>query len=59
MPKAVSSNPSTVYWVDIFSHIFASKIVMFTEETKVHKKRPSMAHFLINYVLKIPQNLSR
>ena len=28
-PKVVGSNPSTLYWIDIFSHLFAVKIVMF------------------------------
>ena len=27
--KVVGSNPGTVYWMDIFSHIFVVKIVMF------------------------------
>ena len=27
--KVVGSNPSTVYWMDIFSHTFVVKIVMF------------------------------
>ena len=28
VPKVVSLNPSTVYWMDIFSHLFVVKIVM-------------------------------
>ena len=28
-PKVVGSNPGTIYWMDIFSHIFVVKIVMF------------------------------
>ena len=28
MPKVVGSLPVTVYWMDIFSHIFVVKIVM-------------------------------
>ena len=27
--KVMGSNPGTVYWMDIFSHIFCVKIVMF------------------------------
>ena len=26
--KVVSSNPGTIYWMDIFSHLFVVKIVM-------------------------------
>ena len=29
VPKVVGSNPCTVYWMDIFSHIFVVKIVLF------------------------------
>ena len=28
VPKVMSSNPSTVYWMDMFSHFFVVKIVM-------------------------------
>ena len=28
IPKVVGSNPDTVYWMDIFSHLFVVKIVM-------------------------------
>ena len=28
VPKTVSSNPGIIYWMDIFSHLFAVKIVM-------------------------------
>ena len=28
VPKVVGSNPDTVYWMDIFSHIFVEQIVM-------------------------------
>ena len=27
-PKVVGSSPGTGYWMDIFSHLFAVKIVM-------------------------------
>ena len=29
VPKVVGSNPSTVYWMDIFPNLFVVKIVMF------------------------------
>ena len=35
VPKVVSSNPSTVYWMDIFSDLFVVKIVML-EKTKIN-----------------------
>ena len=28
VPKVMGSNPGTVYWMDILSHIFVVKIVM-------------------------------
>ena len=28
VPKVVSLNPGTLYWMDIFSHLFVVKIVM-------------------------------
>ena len=41
VPKVVGSNPSTVYWMDIFSHLFVVKVVIFVwkDENKM-KKRP-------------------
>ena len=39
-PKVVGSNPSIVYWMDMFSNIFVVKIVMFVENTKITKKKP-------------------
>ena len=32
--KVVSMNPTTVYWMDIFSHNFAIQIVMLCEKTE-------------------------
>ena len=32
VPKVVGSNPSTVHWMDIFSHLFVVKIVMFVSK---------------------------
>ena len=29
VPKVVGSNPSAVYWIDIFSNLFVVKFVMF------------------------------
>ena len=29
VPKLVSLNPRTVYWIDIFSHLFVVRIEMF------------------------------
>ena len=34
VPKVVGSNPSTVYWVDIFTHLFVVKIVMLTRKRR-------------------------
>ena len=45
--KGVSSNPSTKNWMDIFSHLFGVRIVMFVWKDKhKRKKRPRMVHFL-------------
>ena len=41
--KVVGSNPSAVYWIDIFSHLFVVKIVM-VEKTKINKNA-SFGHF--------------
>ena len=38
VPKVISSNPSTVYWVDIFSHLFIVRIIMFFEKMKINEK---------------------
>ena len=37
--KVVGSNPSTVYWTDIFSHIFVFKILMFVSKDENKRKR--------------------
>ena len=44
-PKVVSSNPSTVYWMDIFSHLFAVKFVMLFEKTKINEKEAGVGPF--------------
>ena len=38
VPKAVSLNPSTIYWLDIFSHLFVVKLQCVFEKTKIHEK---------------------
>ena len=44
--KAVGSNPSAVYWMNIFSHWFVVKIVLFRwKDRKLMKKRPRLDHF--------------
>ena len=45
-PKVVGSNPSTVYWMDIFSHLFVVTIVMFVWKDENKRKDPRIAHFL-------------
>ena len=36
--KVVSSNPSTIHCIDIYSLIFVIKIVMFVGKTKINEK---------------------
>ena len=40
----VGSNPSTVYWMDCFSHIFVVYIEMLFEKTKINEKEAGMVH---------------
>ena len=41
-----SSNPGTIYWMDIFSYLFVVKIVMCVEKsTKINEKEARVAHF--------------
>ena len=40
-----SSNPSTVYWMDIFSHLFVLKFVMLFEKTKINEKEAGVSPF--------------
>ena len=42
VPKVVGSNPSTVYWMDIYSHSFVVKLF---EKTKMNEKRPGRSLF--------------
>ena len=37
--KVMSSNPSTIYWMDIFSHTFDVQIVMFVWKDRNKRKR--------------------
>ena len=41
----MGANPSTVYWMDIYLHIFVVKIVMFAWKTEINVKEAGMAHF--------------
>ena len=41
--KVVGSNPGTVYWMDIFSHIFVVKIVM--KRPKINEKEAGVGPF--------------
>ena len=48
-PKVVGSNPGTVYWMDIFSHIFVVKICnVCLKRPKINKKRPGLTHLKNN-----------
>ena len=39
VPKVMSSNPGTIYWIDIFSKLLVVKIVMCVcEKTKIIQK---------------------
>ena len=43
----MGSNPSTVYWMDIFSHVFVVKICnVCLKIPKINEKRPGLAHLL-------------
>ena len=43
--KVAGMNPCTTYWVDIFSHIFVVKFVMFFEKTKINEKEAGECPF--------------
>ena len=46
VPKVVSSNPSTAYWMDIFSQLFDVKIVMCVrKEENKNKKEAGVGPF--------------
>ena len=38
----MDSNPSTIFWMDIFSQLYAVKIVMFVWKDEKTKKRPGI-----------------
>ena len=45
VPKVVGSNPGTVYWMDIFSHIFVVKICnVRLKKTENKQKEAGLAH---------------
>ena len=47
VPKVVGSNPGTVYWMDIFSHLFVVKICnVCLKRPKINENRPGLTHFL-------------
>ena len=43
--KVVGSNPSTIYWMDISSHTFVVKIVMFVGKDKIKLKEAEDGQF--------------
>ena len=45
VPNVVSSNPSTIYWMDIFSHLFVVKLYCLFEKTKKRKRGRSWPIF--------------
>ena len=50
--NVVGSYPSAVYWMDIFSHLFVVKIVMF-EKAKIYEKEAGEVQFKKRYVVKM------
>ena len=44
--KVVGSNPSTIYWMDIFSHLFVVEIVLLFEKMKINEKEAGHGPFL-------------
>ena len=48
----MSSNPTTVYWMDFFTFIWCKKCNVFLEKTKVNKEEAEDAYFFEkNYCL--------
>ena len=48
VPKVVGSNPGTVYWIDIFSHIFVVKICnVCLKRPKINKKEAGVGPFFL------------
>ena len=45
--KVVGSNPGTIYWMDIFSHLFVVKICnVCLKRPKINKKEAGVGPFL-------------
>ena len=46
----MGSNPGAVYWMDIFSHLFVVKIVMFVRKRpKINEKEAGVGPIKKNY----------
>ena len=43
--QKVSLNPGAGYWMDIFSHLFVVRIVLFFEKTKISRKEAGVGPF--------------
>ena len=41
-------NPGAGYWMDIFSHLFVVRIVLFFEKTKISRKEAGVGPFKKN-----------
>ena len=44
-PRGRGSNPSTIYWMDIFYIDLLLKLYCLFEKTIINKKRPMLAHY--------------
>ena len=52
VPNVVSSNPSIVYWMDIFSHLFVVKIVLVClKNTETKQKEAEVGPFLTKVLI--------
>ena len=58
IPKVVGLNPGTVYWMDIFSHIFVVKIVMFLKRPKINEKEAGLAQIFFKKTFRAPDHFS-
>ena len=48
--EVVGSNPDAIYWMDIFSHGFIVKVVLFVRKrTKINEKEAGDWPFLTNF----------
>ena len=45
VPKAMSSNPGTIYWMDNFDIICCKNCIVCLKRWKEMKKKPGLAHF--------------